>query len=216
MKLKHYMAAAASALVLTVFAGSASATSLFLDVTFTATDFITCACVGSVGGPAPESTVTGEFQIHFDPTQTYVDDTTDITLENLNIALGSAFGFNYTPTGTGPNGELAGNLYVGGNGTGVVGTIYIPPTTVQNNFYLQIDDIATTPSFDQLGYTQVAAGQNFFYDISGQNEGTVSVTNVSTPEPASLALFGIGLLALTTIRRQVGRAIGPQPPTRRP
>jgi hypothetical protein len=211
MKLKHYSAAAASVLALTVFAGSASAATLFLNVSFTATDFTTCACIGSTGAPPPESTVTGEFQIQFDPTQTYVDDTTDITLENLNIALGSAFGFNYTPTGTGPNGEVAGDLYLGGNGTGVVGTIYIPPTPVQDNFYLQIDNIATTPSFDQLGYTQIAAGQNFYYNISGQNEGTVTVTNVSTPEPASVALFGIGLLALTAIRRQVG-----QPPTRRP
>ena len=132
----------------------------------------------------------------------------------MNISLGSAFGFNYTPTGTGPNGELAGNLYLGGNGTGVVGTILIPPSIVQSNFYLQIDNIATTPSFDQFGYTQ-AGNQDYYYNISGDDEGTVSVTNVSTPEPAPVALFGIGLLALATIRRRVGRATGPQPPTSR-
>jgi hypothetical protein len=199
MKLTDFVPLAAAVLASTVLAGSASATNLYLDVTFTATDFTTCACPGSTGTPPPESTVTGEFQILFDPTQTYTDVTTGITLENLNISLGSALGFNYSPTG--PN---AGNLYVGGT-SDTAGTIFIPPSTVQDNFYLQIDNIATTPSFDQLGYTQVAAGQNFYYNISGDDEGTVSVTNVA-PEPVSVALLGCGLLALGAIRRRRGIA----------
>jgi hypothetical protein len=192
MKLTDFVPLAAAVLASTVLAGSASAANLYLDVAFTATDFTTCSC--GVGGAPPESTVTGEFQILFDPTQTYTDVTTGITLENLNISLGSALGFNYSPTGPG-----AGNLYVGGT-SDTAGTIFIPPSTVQDNFYLQIDNIATTPSFDQLGYTQVAAGQNFYYDISGLSEGTVSVTDVA-PEPASVALLGCSLLALGAIRR---------------
>ncbi len=199
MKLRDLVPLAAAILASTVLASSASAASVYLDVMFTATDFTTCTC--GVGGPPPQSTVTGEFQIQFDPTQTYVDVTTGIALVNLNISLGSALGFNYTPTGTGPFGELAGNLYVGGTSQGA-GRISIPSSPVQDNFYLQIDNIATTPSFDQLGYTQVAAGQNFYYDQSGLSEGTVTVTNVSTPEPASVALFACGLLGVAAIRRR--------------
>jgi hypothetical protein len=194
MKLTDFVPLAAAVLASTVLAGPASAASVYLDVMFTATDFTTCSC--GVGGPPPQSTVTGEFQIQFDPTQTYTDVTAGIALVNLNISLGSALGFNYSPTG--PN---AGNLYVGGTSV-TAGTILIPPSTVQDNFYLQIDNIATTPAFDQLGYTQVAAGQNFYYDISGQHEGTVTVTNLSTPEPASVALFACGLLGIAAIRRR--------------
>jgi hypothetical protein len=206
MKLTDFVPLAAAVLASTVLAGSASAANVYLDVTFTATDFTTCSC--GVGGPPPESTVTGEFLILFDPTQTYNDVTTGITLENLNISLGSPLGFNYTPTGTGPFGELPGNLYVGGTSDDA-GRIFIPPSPVQDNFYLQIDNIVTTPSFDQLGYTQVAAGQNFYYDVSGLNEGTVSVTN-ATPEPASVALLGCSLLALGAIRRWGGTASRPR------
>jgi hypothetical protein len=202
MKLRDFFPLAAAVLASTVLAGSASAANLFLDVTFTATDFTTCACTGSTGAPPPQTTVTGEFQILFDPTQTYTDVTTGITLENLNISLGSPLGFHYSPTTLDGN-HLAGDLYVGGT-SDTAGTIFIPPSTVQDNFYLQIDNIATTPSFDQLGYTQVAAGQNYYFDISGLNEGTVSVSNVTTPEPASVALLGCSLLALGAIRRWRG------------
>jgi MYXO-CTERM domain-containing protein len=194
MKLKHYLAAAA--LALTAFSGLASADVVYLDVTFTATDF----SIYPAGGTVPEPTVTGEFQITFDTTQTYTDSTLGISLENLNITLGSALGFDYSPTG--PN---AGILYVGGLAGGGADSVYIFPTPVNDDFYLQIDNIATTPSFDQLGYTQVASGDYFYYDISGLNEGTVSVTNVGTPEPAPVALLGLGLLAVATLRRRRAR-----------
>ena len=89
--------------------------------------------------------MTGSFTILFDPTLTYTNSTTAITLNSLNITLGSALSFDYSPTGNG-NGS-ADELVVGGVEEGA-----ISPSA--NDLYLHIDTFTGSLVFEQLGYSQ--------------------------------------------------------------
>ena len=73
--------------------------------------------------------MTGSFTITVDPTQTYLDSTTGITLGSLNISLASALSFDYSPTSytIGVTTFDAGELVVGGLETGTC-CILIPST----------------------------------------------------------------------------------------
>jgi len=88
-------------------------------VTFTASGF-----TSAFGQPVPTDPVTGSFTITFDPTQTYTDQTVGITLKSLNIGLGTALAFDYSPTDNG-NGA-ADELVVGGleDGAGLFNALY--------------------------------------------------------------------------------------------
>jgi hypothetical protein len=158
------------------------------------TDLITFSAGGFIsvfGQPTPTDPVTGSFTITFDPTLTYTDTTAGITLDSLNITLGSALSFNYDPTLNG------GQLVVGGiaNGTGVVQTG--PPT---NDFYLHIFTFETTPSFQQFGYTVAAlTPSSYFYnDLTNGGFGSVTVTPVvaGVPEPSTWAMMVFGFAGL--------------------
>lgn len=158
-------------------------------VTFSANTF------QATGGTPPQDPVMGSFKITFDPTVTYPDNTTaGITLESLNISLGSALSFFYSPVSQTVDGQPynPGELVVGGTFDDTGSVQYSPAT---DDFWLQIDDFSSTPAFVQVGYAQVSAGNNLFYTIN--NTGSVSVTPVSaTPLPAALPLLATGLGAL--------------------
>jgi hypothetical protein len=154
-------------------------------VTFNATDFQT------INIPAPVNPVTGSFTISFDPTLDYTDSTTGISLNSLNIVLGSTLSFTYNHTND--------FLQVGGLANGA-GTIQYSPST--DDFYLQIFGLgAGTPTFNQLGYTQTSySSDNYFYTLN--QTGTVSATPITAavPEPSTWAMLllgftGIGFLA---------------------
>jgi hypothetical protein len=163
-------------------------------VDFSATGFTTGVGTGS----APTDPVTGSFTITFDPSLTYADPTTaGITLNNLNIALGSQIGFYYSPTGA-----SAGELFVGGIQDGVC-CVQISPT-LYNDFYLHITNFSTDPAFEQLGYTTPSG----YWYTTGTAGSTISVSPVtSAPEidPASAA-SGLTLLlgALMVLRGRRG------------
>ena len=173
-------------------ASSATMTDL---VTFTASNF------SASGGTVPTDPVQGSFTITFDPTQSYpiAGTTTGITLNTLNIALGSALSFSYNdPT----SGFPADTLVVGG--------IFDNPSTVQyspatDDFWLFINNFTSAdPAFDQVGYAQVAAGNYLFYtDSASGGTGSVTVTPVTAPVPLppTALLFGSGLLGLVGLRR---------------
>jgi hypothetical protein len=166
------------------------------DVTFSATSFSGGAPPLYTGGTAPTDPVTGSFTITFDPTKTYLDSTTGITLGSLNIALGSALSFDYSPNSytIGVTTFDAGELVVGGLDAGAC-CVELTPSTF-DDFYLQILNFASTPAFNQLGYT-IAANGDYFYSATGSSGGSVSVTPVSaTPLPAALPLFATGLGAM--------------------
>ncbi len=97
MRMLNVSLAALAATALTAVA--ASAAPVTYDVTFSASGF-----TAFPGGSAPTDPVTGEFTITLDTTQTYSTPTTGttagITLNNLNINLGSPLSFSYSPTGT--------------------------------------------------------------------------------------------------------------------
>jgi PEP-CTERM motif len=169
-----------------VGSGAAKAALVHDVVTFTASDFETD--VGS--DPAPTNPVTGSFTISFDPTLSYTDETAGITLTGLNIALGSSLSFSYNaPTSLLP----ATTLVVGGISDGAQQVQFSPST---DDFWLFINDFATTPSFDQVGYSQTSvSGDNLFDTISGG----VTVTPVipgGVPEPSTWAMMLAGFVGL--------------------
>jgi hypothetical protein len=120
-------------------------------VSFTATNFTVLS--GPVV-PVPTDPVIGSFTITLDPTQTYIDATASITLNSLNIALGSALSFDYTgPTGI-PNFPNAQNplppetLIVGGLNQGA-NTI----VSGTDDFFVEINLFPSNVTPALLGYT---------------------------------------------------------------
>jgi PEP-CTERM motif len=184
-----------SALVAGVVAVGAQAANAALVndlVTFTASGF-----TSAFGQPVPTDPVTGSFTITFDPTQTYTDETSGITLKSLNISLGSALAFDYSPTGN-TNGD-ADELVVGGLQTGA-GSVSLAPT-VFDDFYLHIFTYSSTPTFQQVGYTTSSATPNsnyFFTNLPDSGAGSVTVTPITSgvPEPSTWAMMLAGFAGL--------------------
>ena len=181
--------------VLLAVAAPANGETTTYDVTFSANTFQ----VGVGSDPAPVDPVTGEFKITLDPTVSVMNDTADISLVSLNIALGSALSFNYDPAVDGS--FAAGTLRVGGLYDGPDAIQFDPST---NDFWLQITNFATAPAFEQLGYTQTSvSSDNLFYTIN--QTGSVTATPLASPEPTSfcLASLGLALLGVSSRRRKV-------------
>ncbi len=165
-------------------AGAANAALVHDLVSFSANGFE----IDSGPDSAPVDPVTGSFTISFDPTQTYTDETSGITLDSLNIALGSPLSFSYNPSG----GALPGVLVVGGVNDGAQMVQYNPST---NDFWLFISDFATAPAFTQVGYSQTALSSNNLFDT---HAGSVSVSPITAaaPEPATWAMMLAGFAGL--------------------
>jgi hypothetical protein len=131
-----------------VMAGAANAALVHDLVTFSASNFT----IGSGSDPTPVDPVTGSFEISFNTAQDYTDETAGIKLDTLNIALGWALSFSYSTTGS-----FACILVVGGINGGASSITFNPST---DDFWLFINNYATTPSFKQLGYTQTSVSTN--------------------------------------------------------
>ena len=163
----------AAAAFAAVGAVSARAATITDNVKFSAT-------VPAVQAP-PVDPVVGDFTITFDPTLDYVNETTGVQGNSLNIALDSALAFSYS--------TADGILRVGGIENGV-STI----AGFTNDFFLDIGDIATTPLFFGLSYVQ---GTNQVFD-SLRTDGSVDVTPVppGVPEPSTWAMMLLGFAGL--------------------
>ncbi len=161
------------------------------DVSFTADTFQ----VGSGFDSPPQDPVVGSFTITFDPTLTYANTTAGITLNSLNISLGSPLSFSYEPTAGSFPGEA---LRVGGFNAGSDVIIFDPST---DDFWLYIYDINGAASFQQLGYTQTSvSSDNLFFTLN--QTGSVTVSN-AVPEPTGICIISMmSILGLTVRRRR--------------
>ena len=140
---------------------------------------------------APTTPVNGSVTVTWNNAADIPTDTTaGITLNSLNISLGSAIAFNYF-VASGPFTDL---LLIGGLANGAGGI-----NAGTNDFFLRIPGASTaTPVFSAFQYT--TAGTSQFFVASS---GTVTSTNfTAAPEPMTLALLTPALLGLAAARRR--------------
>ena len=146
-------------------------------------------------GPAPIDPVMGSFTISFDPTLEYTNNTANVSLNSLNLALGSALAFIYEPDVDG------GTLRVGGLASGANIVTFNPPT---NDFWFFSTQWQTTPEFQQVGYSQTSVGQaNLYFTLQDPQWGTVSASAI--PEPSTFACLSFGLVGMAFFRRKTQR-----------
>ena len=140
---------------------------------------------------APTTPVNGSVTVTWNNAANILTDTTaGITLNNLNISLGSAIAFNYFVAA----GALTDVLVIGGIANGVLGV-----SAGTNDLFLRITGVSTaTPGFNFFQYTPAGTSQFF-----GASSGTVTSTNfTAAPEPMTLALLTPALLGLAAARRR--------------
>jgi hypothetical protein len=148
--------------------------------------------------PVPVDPVTGSFTISFDPTQDYLNSTTGISLNSLNINLGSTLAFTYN--------HMNDFLQVGGLFDGVQFVQFSPST---DDFVVQIFGLgAGAPTFNQIVYAQVSSPDTQFFTLN--QTGTVSATPITAavPEPSTWAMMMLGFagIGFMTYRRRAGNA----------
>jgi hypothetical protein len=171
--------------------GTANASPISRTFNFTASAFTDI--IGSA--TAPISTVTGSITVTFDPTVAETDDTTDIVLNSLNIALGSPISFDYF--------NASDQIVFGGLQFGAA---------VEGTGFDDFGAAFTSASADTPGF------KSFLYRVTGPLDGSafeaetgsvtatppVAVTRPPTavPEPCALAVLTLGLSGLAMVRRE--------------
>ncbi len=204
MKKQFAAGALVASLAFGILASPSQAAVVDENIAFSVTNF-----TSAFGGSVPVDPVVGSFNITYDNTATYSNETAGIFLTGLNIALGSAISFDYDPT----TGLLqVGGIQPGAGETDGPGTIQIQNAT--DDFYLQITGAnSASPAFLQFGYGQSSQPDGFFFVDPGDPGNSITVgapITAPVPEPSTWAMMVLGFVGvgfLARRRKQNGPAL---------